>query len=310
MLASPGPVPEGAGWSYEIKWDGVRGVAAVSGAALRIRSRNDKPLAQTYPELDELRRLVDRPMVLDGEIVALDANGIPDFALLQKRMHRRNPAPGLVLTTPVVLYVFDVLHLDGRDLTRLPYEQRRSVLEELGLDGDAVKTPPRFVNIEGALVLATAERHGLEGVVAKRTGSRYEPGRRSSSWVKTPLRRTAEVVVAGWTPGQGRRAGAVGALLLAVPGEDGLRFVGNVGTGFTDAVLAEMSGRLAALERPAAAFAEPVPREFARDARWVEPVLVGEVEYRSVSPDGRLRHPSWRGLRPDRSPSDVPDLVP
>lgn len=305
MLATPGPVPEGSGWSYEIKWDGVRAIAAVAGDQLRIQSRNDKPLTDTYPELGELRRLVDKPTVLDGEIVALDGNGVPDFALLQQRMHRRNPAPGLLATTPVVYYVFDVLYLDGEDMTKLPYERRRTILEELNPDGGPVKVPPRFVNVAGAFVLATAEKHGLEGVVAKRTTSRYEPGSRSRSWVKTPLRKNTEAVIGGWLPGEGQRAGTLGALLLGVPDSDGLRFIGNVGTGFTDAMLAELFGRLAELTQPAGPFGGSVPRELARHAHWVAPELVGEVEYRSISRDGRLRHPSWRGLRPDRSPSDL-----
>lgn len=223
-------------------------------------------------------------------------------------MHRRNPSPGLLRTTPVVYYVFDLLHLDGTDLTRRPYEERRALLQELAPEGDSVKVPPWFVDVTGAFVLATATKHGLEGVVAKQRRSRYEPGRRSRNWIKTPLRRTIEVVVGGWSPGQGRRAGTMGALLLGVPSADGLHFVGNVGTGFTDAALADLFNRLAELKQPASPFAGPVPREFTRNAEWVAPEIVGEVEYRSLARDGRLRRPSWRGLRPDRSPSDVPGL--
>jgi len=157
-------------------------------------------------------------VVFDGEVVALDVNGVPDFGLLQARMHRRNPSPGLLATTPVVYYVFDVLHLAGADLTRHPYEARRGVLEELHPEGESVKVPPWFVNVAGSFVLSTAEKHGLEGVVAKQLRSRYQSGRRSRSWIKTPLRRSIEVVIGGWTPGQGRRAGTVGALLLGGPG--------------------------------------------------------------------------------------------
>ncbi len=306
MLATPGPVPEGDGWAYEFKWDGVRAVTAVTGGRLRVQSRNDKPLTDTYPELAALVGLVDVPVVLDGEVVALDEHGRPDFGLLQNRMHRHPPPADLLHTTPVLYYVFDVLHLDGADLTRRPYTERRHLLDELGLDGSAVRVPPRFVDVPGATIAATAAQHGLEGVVAKRVGSRYEPGRRSSSWIKTPLRRTIEVVVGGWSAGQGRRDGSIGALLLGVPtAEGGLRFIGNVGTGFTDAMLTDLLARLVGLERTSSPFEPDVPREFARQARWVRPQLVGEVEYRSLSRDGRLRHPSWRGLRPDRSPSDL-----
>jgi bifunctional non-homologous end joining protein LigD len=305
MLATPGPVPEGDGWAYEFKWDGVRAVTAVAGGELRVQSRNDKPLADMYPELGALRDLVDQAVTLDGEVVALDEKGRPDFGLLQQRMHRHHPPADLLAEVPVLYYVFDVLHLDGEDLTRLSYTDRRDALAGLGLGSAAVKVPPWFVGVEGATIQATAASHGLEGVVAKRAGSRYEPGKRSRSWIKAPLRRTIEVVVGGWAPGQGRRDGTIGALLLGVPSPEGLRYIGNVGTGFTDAVLADLFARLARLSQPASPFAEPVPREFGRHARWVAPEIVGEVEYRSVSRDGRLRHPSWRGIRADKSPSDL-----
>lgn len=305
MLATPGPVPEGEGWAYEFKWDGVRAVAAVAGDELRLQSRNDKPLADSYPELGVLRDLVEQPVVLDGEIVALDSAGRPDFGLLQQRMHVDAPTPELLAATPVLFYVFDVLHIDGEDLTRAPYDRRRTVLDQLRLARGAVKIPPRFVDVEGATIQATAAGHGLEGVVAKRVGSRYEPGKRSKSWIKTPLRNNTEVVIGGWTPGQGRRSGTIGALLLGVPTEAGLQFIGNVGTGFTDATLTDLLRQLTARERTTSPFTPAVPRQFARHTTWVRPDLVGEVEYRSLSRDGRLRHPSWRGLRPDKSPDDL-----
>jgi bifunctional non-homologous end joining protein LigD len=305
MLATPGPVPEGGGWAYEFKWDGVRAVSAVAAGELRVQSRNDKPLADMYPELGALRDLLERAVTLDGEVVALDDKGRPDFGLLQQRMHRHNPPAELLAEVPVLYYVFDVLHLDGEDLTRLPYTDRREALAGLGLDSDAVKVPPWFVGVEGSTIQATAAQHGLEGVVAKRASSRYEAGKRSRSWIKTPLRRNIEVVVGGWAPGQGRRAGTLGALLLGVPSPEGLRYIGNVGTGFSDATLTDLFARLATLAQPGSPFAEPVPHEFARQAHWVAPELVGEVEYRSMSRDGRLRHPSWRGLRADKTPSDL-----
>ena len=313
MLATPGPVPEGPKWIFEMKWDGLRAVTAVAGGKVAAYSRNDKPLSLTYPELDELGDLVAETVVLDGEIVALDPAGRPDFGLLAHRMHRRTPPAELLAATPVFYYVFDVLHRAGRDLTSLPYSDRRHVLDELAL-GDApsaahVIVPPVFRDVAGATVLAAAAEHGLEGVVAKRAGSRYEPGRRSPAWVKTPLRRTLEVVVGGWTSGQGRRTATLGALLLGLPTPAGLRFVGHVGTGFTDTVLGTLRASLDDLARPASPFDPPVPREFARHAHWVAPVMVGEVEYRSFSPDGRLRHPAWRGHRVDRDPTDLPDVA-
>jgi len=306
MLATPGPVPEGASWAYEFKRDGVRAVTAVAGDQVRAQSRNDKPLTDTYPELAELQDLLDVAVVLDGEVVALGPGGRPDFGLLQTRMQRRTPSAELLRATPVLYYVFDLLHLDGVDLTKLSYEDRRVMLDDLQLDGPSVRVPPRFVDVEGAAILSTAAEHGIEGVVAKRIGSRYEPGKRSRSWIKTPLRRNMEVIVGGWTPRQGRRAGTLGALLLGVPCPDGLQFIGSVGTGFTDAMLDDLLSQLTKRERNTSPFVPAVPREFARQATWVRPDLVGEVEYRSVSRDGRLRHPSWRGLRPDKSPADLP----
>jgi bifunctional non-homologous end joining protein LigD len=288
-----------------MKWDGVRVGVATAGGELRVLSRNDKDLSATYPELGELRDLVDRPVVLDGEVVALDAQGRPDFGALQARMHRHAPGPALLAATPVVYYVFDLLHVDGQDLTSRPYSERRELLDELALAGRSVVVPPRFVDVAGSLILATADEHGLEGVVAKKAGSRYEPGRRSRSWIKTPLRKTIDVVIGGWTEGEGRRTGTIGALILGVPEPGGLRFVGNVGTGFSGATLRQLRVQLAERARSVSPFDPAVPREFARHAHWVSPDLVGEVEYRAVTTDGRLRHPSWRGWRSDRTVTDL-----
>jgi bifunctional non-homologous end joining protein LigD len=171
-----------------------------------------------------------------------------------------------------------------------------------------VRTPPFYTDVAGPDLLAVAADNGLEGVVAKRLNSLYYPGKRSTAWIKTPLRHTQEVIIGGWTEGGGRRSGTLGALLLGVHDQrDGrLRFVGRVGTGFTQAALRDMQAMLEARARPTGPFDEPIPREDARGAHWVTPDLVGEVEYRQWTPtDNRLRHPSWRGLRPDKSPAEV-----
>ena len=309
MLATAGPAPAGDGWAVEFKWDGVRAIVSVSPAGLvRAYSRNDRDITRSYPELDGLPALVDRPVLLDGELVALDpVVGRPSFQLLQGRMHVQAPTRHLVAAVPVLLYVFDVLAVDGDELIGLPYLERRDRLAALALDRGPVRCPPHYLDTEPAALLEVAAEHGLEGVVAKRADSRYEPGRRSRAWIKTPLRRTQEVIIGGWTSGEGRRAGGLGALLLGVhDSSDGrLRYVGHVGTGFTDRALREMLSRLEGIERPGSPFDEPVPREYARLARWVEPQLVGEVEHRQWTPDNRLRHPSWRGLRPDRERGEV-----
>lgn len=244
-------------------------------------------------------------MLLDGELVALDSAGVPSFSLLQRRMHVQAPSPRLVSGVPVRLYLFDLLHLDRDDTLGWPYQRRRERLEALHIVDGPACVPPRFT-ADGPAVLRAAEENGLEGVVAKRLGSRYEPGRRSRNWIKTPINTTTEVILGGWKPGQGRRVGHIGSLLLGGYDDAGrLRYLGHVGTGFTDAELTRLAARLMPLRRADSPFTEPVPREFARHAVWTDPVLVGEVLYRTLTPDRRLRQPVWRGLRPDRSPHEV-----
>ncbi|MGS2616102.1 non-homologous end-joining DNA ligase [Micromonospora sp. LZ34] len=306
MLATSGALPGGSGWGYEFKWDGVRAIAYVAGD-VRLLSRNDRDVTRAYPELDELAQLLPgRRAVLDGEIVALDDQGRPSFSALQRRMHVRAPSAGLVTATPVRLYLFDLLHLDGRDLTALPYTERRSALQELNLSGQGVDTPPYWTGDAGRDLATAAADLGLEGVVAKQLGSPYEPGRRSPAWVKVPLNDTVEVIVGGYQPGAGRRAGTIGSLLLGMYDRtDKLTYIGHVGTGFTQTALRDLQQRLNPLRRPDPPFDFPVPREHARHAVWVDPVLVGDVTFRSWTPDHRLRHPSWKGLRSDREPTEI-----
>jgi bifunctional non-homologous end joining protein LigD len=249
--------------------------------------------------------LAEHEAILDGEIVAWDDAGRPSFATLQQRMHVQRPAGALVASVPVTYLVFDLLWLDGRSYLDLPYSTRRAALAELGLSGPAWATPPAFAG-DGAAALAASREQGLEGVVAKRADSRYEPGRRSRAWIKVKHERTQEVVVGGWRPGQGRRAGGIGSLLLGVYDEQGrLRYAGHVGTGFTDEQLRMLGERLRRLATGQAPFAEPLPRADAADAHWARPELVGEVAFTEWTDQGRLRHPTWRGLRPDKTPREV-----
>jgi bifunctional non-homologous end joining protein LigD len=210
----------------------------------------------------------------------------------------------LVTEVPVHYVVFDLLHLDGRSLLGEPYDERRRALESLGLAGACWTTAPTFDG-SGDDVLAAAEAQGLEGIVSKRRDSRYYAGRRSDCWVKVKAVATQDVVVCGWEPGEGRRKGAIGALLVGVYGDDGLTYAGQVGTGFSDATLRDLGDRLAPLARRDPPYDGPVPREYAKSARWVEPVLVAEVAYGNWTRDGRLRHPSYLRLRPDKSPSEA-----
>ncbi len=244
--------------------------------------------------------------MLDGELVAFDHHGRPSFGTLQQRMHVADAAAArrLSATVPVVYVIFDLLHLDGRSLLGETYDARRELLDTLELDGASWQVSPVFSG-PGADVLAASRTQGLEGVVAKRHTSRYEPGKRSPAWRKIKHVRTQEVVVGGWRPGNGRRAGRIGSLMLGIPDDGGLRYVGQVGTGFTEALLTDLGARLARLARKSSPFADQLPSAVRRDAHWVTPKLVGEVAFTEWTSDGLLRHPSWRGLRPDKSPSEV-----
>jgi bifunctional non-homologous end joining protein LigD len=280
MLATAGALPSGAGWAYEFKWDGVRAVSYLEHDSVHAMSRNDLDVTAGYPELTELLDLLaGRTAVLDGELVAYDDAGHPSFPVLQQRMHVRLPSDALLAAVPVHYQVFDLLSLDGTSLLEHSYEQRRALLEQLPLHGHSVHLPP--VSDDGPDTLAAAEAAGLEGVVAKRRSSLYRPGRRSTDWIKVPFVRTQEVVIVGYQPGEGRRAGTNGALMLAVNGPDGeLHYAGGVGTGFTDAALHHLQDTLQPLRRRTPPLTN-VPREHARRAVWVEPNLVGEVAYRT-----------------------------
>jgi len=309
MLATPADTlpPDDEHWGFEFKWDGVRAIAYVDGGRCRLLSRNDRDVTVSYPELSALGQgLGGRDAVLDGEVVAFDAEGRPSFGRLQQRMHVTDAARArrLAVEVPALYLVFDIVFLDGRTCTDLPYRERRALLDTLDLDDHHVHVPPWFVG-GGADVQAAADAQGLEGVVAKRLESTYQPGRRSADWRKVKRLRTQEVVVVGWVPGQGRRRSTIGALLLAIPEPDGLHYAGRVGTGFTDAVLRDLAERLAPLHRPQPPVVDDVPRAQAADAQWVTPVLVGEVAFSERTSQGRLRHPTWRGLRSDKAVEDV-----
>jgi bifunctional non-homologous end joining protein LigD len=309
MLATAGDLPpteRESDWAFEMKWDGVRAVVYLDRGDLRLLTRNDREVSASYPEMAGLARELRRHrVVLDGELVAFDERGRPSFGHLQARMHVRAPGRALLEQVPVSFLGFDLIHLDGTSLLDLSYDDRREALEGMDLAGDLWAVPPAFAG-DGAGAMAASEAQGLEGVVAKRRDTPYLPGRRSPHWLKVKHVRMQEVVVGGWTPGEGNRTGSLGSLLLGIPDEDGgLVYVGNVGTGFSQQVLADLMARLTRLERKSSPFAGEVPRLHARGARWTTPNLVGEVAFGEWTRDGRLRHPTWRGLRPDKSPAEV-----
>ncbi|MBA3252470.1 MAG: hypothetical protein H0T66_19705 [Geodermatophilaceae bacterium] len=308
MLAVAGALPPAADdhrWGFEFKWDGVRALCLIDRGAVHLISRNDRDITPSYPEIAPLGAAVAGPSVLDGELVAFDDNGRPSFGVLQHRMHvtAQRAVQLLVRQVPVTYFVFDALVLSGVDLTGEPYHVRRARLEELGLQGPAWQCPPYFRS-GGAEIQAASRASGLEGVVAKRLDSTYRSGQRSEAWRKIKNVQTRDIVIGGWKPGQGGRSGRLGSLMMGLPAAGGLRYVGNVGSGFSDRTLTDLDARLAALATTESPFAD-VPRELLRDARWVRPELVGEVAYGEWTGDRRLRHPTWRGLRPDIGPGEV-----
>jgi bifunctional non-homologous end joining protein LigD len=306
MLATAAPMPDDdAAWGYEFKWDGVRAVASVRAGTLALTSRKGTDITVRYPEMGRLPdALAGHDAIVDGEIVAMDDRGRPDFGALQNRMHRTgSEVPRMAAARPVTYLVFDLLAWDGENLLDAPYAERRARLDALGIAGHRWVATPWFPG-GGADVLAASEENGLEGVVAKRLASPYRPGLRSPDWRKIKNFRTQAVVVGGWRPGQGRRAGTIGSLLVGVPDDDGrLVYVGHVGTGFTDQDLRDLQRMFTARTTPP--FTGTLPREVTRDAHWIEPDMVGEVAYAVWTADGRLRHPSWRGIRDDVEPDDV-----
>jgi bifunctional non-homologous end joining protein LigD len=309
MLATAGKLPaRDAGWAYEMKWDGIRALAFIDGGALRLRSRTGRDISLVYPELAGLADAIGAGQaVLDGEVVAFGDSDWPEFEALQQRMNIASAAQARALAArvPVSYLAFDLLWLDGKPLIEQPYADRRSQLDGLSLQGGNWQAPPAFIGVAGADARAVSQEHQLEGIMAKRLQSRYEPGRRSSSWLKIKNHMRQEVVIGGWKPGEGGRAGGIGSLLAGVYADDQLVFCGHVGTGFTQQTLRMLGSRLEPLGRDTSPFGKTIPPEDARFARWVEPVLVAEVEFSLWTRSGRLRAASFKGLRDDKDPAEV-----
>ncbi|MFD5199935.1 ATP-dependent DNA ligase [Streptomyces sp. NPDC058375] len=309
MLATPGPLPPTGvadRWAFEVKQDGQRAMVYLPGdGTILMRARSGTDITAAYPELLPLAdALGSRSAVLDGEVVALDGHGRSDFERLQQRMGLAgSPAKvaRMAARVPAHLMLFDVVHLDGRLLTGLPYAERRKLLTGLGLAGPAWSTPAAITG-HGAEAWEMARDAGLEGLIAKRLTSRYEPGTRSKTWVKIKVHRIADVVIGGWVPGRGRLAGLPGAVLVGERRDGLLHYAGSVGSGWSEAERTRLAGLLHVATIDACPFAQAPP---VAGARWALPRLVGEVRYTSRTRAGRLRHPSWHRLRPDLTPDDL-----
>ena len=292
-------------WSFEVKWDGVRAIAYVQPGRLRLESRNLNEITAAYPEVRGLiGALGMHEAVLDGEIVAFGENGRPSFERLQRRMHVASPAAvrRLAASMPIVYAIFDLLYLDGHSLMELPYRERRERLEALQLSGPAWRVPVAHPG-EGKLLLEATGAQGLEGVVAKRLDSRYEPGRRTGNWLKIKHTLRQELVIGGWIPGVGRRTNRIGALLMGYYEDGKFRYAGRVGTGFTEKRLDELYRSLEPLRRDSSPF--DIGPKLPREAMFVEPRLVAEIELREWTAERIMRAPSFKGLREDKSPREV-----
>jgi bifunctional non-homologous end joining protein LigD len=311
MLASPGRLPENdEGWAFEIKWDGVRAITYWRPGRMRIESRNRNDVSSRYPELRALgRQLGAREAVLDGEIVAFDEQGKPSFGRLQRRMHLSSESAIRRLSgeAPATYVIFDLLYLEGHLTVGLSYRDRRKLLQQLDLNGASWQTPA-YHEGDGRAFQAVAAEHGLEGILAKRLDAPYQPGERSEEWLKIKNKHRQELVIGGWLEGKGNRAGRFGALLVGYYEGKGkrrsLRYAGRVGTGFDEAELERLTAALTARRRRSSPFGKDGVQP-PRDARFVKPELVAEIEFSGWTHDRILRHSSYKGLRSDKPAREV-----
>ena len=280
MLATHGRhVPTGDGWTHEVKWDGVRALTEVADGALRMTSRNENAITIAWPEL-ATSPLGDRDLAVDGEIIALNERGLPDFRTLQERMHVRkaSTAARLARTVPATYMVFDLLRLDGTWQVPAAYD-------------------------DGAMLFDATLQQGFEGIVSKRRDSRYVYGERSPHWQKFAHRHRVSYVVGGWRPQEGT-TDRLASLLVGEPGPDGLLYRGRVGSGIGPRQGRALTELVTGLGRDDSPFADEVPRVDARGTHWLEPVLVVDIDTHGRGYE-RLRQPSFQGVRSDITPEDL-----
>lgn len=300
--------PTGDNWVYELKWDGMRVIASIDGDDLKLQSRNLLDVTHSFPELANLTDAAPglSTFVLDGEIVAFDAEGRPSFNQLQHRMHVVDPvdAARRSKTSPVMLVVFDLLHVDGNDLHPLPFRERRRLLEQLVENGPTWRLTDVHDG-DPAVLLDVVTDQGLEGLIAKQLTSTYTEGKRASSWRKIKPRRGQELVVGGWVSGEGRRGGTIGAFMVGYYDDEGFRYAGRVGSGLNELELKRWPPLLSERARTTSPFIDEVPPVVGRSRHWVEPELVIAVAFAHWNQNGQMRHPSYLGQRIDIDPTTV-----
>jgi bifunctional non-homologous end joining protein LigD len=289
-------------WLFEVKWDGFRVETVVDGGGVRLWTRGEKDAAEWYfgPFLEPPTWIAAKQAVVDGEVIALDERGEPDFALLQARIKGRGVAAE---PTPFVYEVFDLLHLDGRSLLEEPLEERRRLL------ADVLRPDPRVrlsehVEADGISFFEAARARGLEGIMAKDRRSPYVPGKRTDRWQKVKIRPEQELVVGGWVKGTGK-AVDLGALLVGVYEDGTLRYAGKIGAGFTNSNREELLAAVAPLATSESPFVAPVPRAAARDAQWLRPELVIRAEFAGWTTDGLVRQAAYKGIELEKDPRKV-----
>src|SRR3954471_3368489 len=309
MLARLGKMPHAEDeWGFEVKWDGIRAVlySGKRKADVTLENRNLRDITFKYPELHQLGGL---NAIVDGEVAALDDNGRPSFELLQGRMHLSTEAAvrNRMNDIPIRFMAFDLIWHKGKDLTEVPYIERRARLEALDLNGDCWQTPA-WRQGDGSALLDAARAQALEGVMAKRLESPYCPGKRTQHWLKIKAKMNQELVIGGWLAGEGRRLNTLGALLLGYYDDGAFRYAGKVGTGFKEPDLRMLIKELKARRRTTSPFAPPPAPP--RGVIFAEPDLVAEIEFTEWTREGILRNPAYKGLRDDKQAEAVVREVP